>query len=67
MVSTSKVRSVPDPAGIVAPVKLKPITLLPPVETVKPASAAAPPAAPPELAAAPPRAATAPPELVGRT
>ena len=37
--------STPSPAGIVAPVKLNPITVLPPDETVKPASSAAPPPA----------------------
>ena len=45
MPSTSKVTSVPEPAGIVEPVKLKPITILPPVDTVKPLAAASPPEA----------------------
>ena len=35
----------PDPAGIIAPVKLNAITTLELVESVKPASAAAPPLA----------------------
>ena len=43
---TSRVTSVPDPAGIVDPVKLNPITVEPPVETVKPELPAAPPDAP---------------------
>ena len=43
---TSRVKRTPSPAGIVLPVKLKPITVEPPVETVKPASCAAPPLAP---------------------
>ena len=36
----------PEPAGIVAPVNEKPITVSDPVETVNPASSAAPPKAP---------------------
>ena len=43
---TSRVTSTPSPAGIVDPVKLKPITVVPPEDTVKPASAAAPPPTP---------------------
>ena len=35
----------PSPAGIEAPLNEKPNTVLPPVDTVKPASAAAPPVA----------------------
>ena len=44
--SSVKLVSVPHPAGIVEPVNEKPSTTLPPVETVKPASAASPPDAP---------------------
>ena len=44
--STSRLISTPSPAGIVEPVKLKPITVVELVDTVKPASAAAPPPAP---------------------
>ena len=44
--STSRTKSTPSPAGIVAPVKLNPTTVLALLETVKPASAAAPPPAP---------------------
>ena len=43
---TSRVTSTPSPAGIVLPVKLKPITVVPPEDTVNPASCAAPPPAP---------------------
>ena len=41
----SNVVNTPEPAGITAPEKEKPITVPFPVETVKPASAAAPPEA----------------------
>ena len=44
--ATSSTISTPSPAGIVAPVKLNPITVVALVDTVKPASAAAPPEAP---------------------
>ena len=44
--STSTSKSKPSPAGIVAPVKLNPITVLALLDSVKPASAAAPPPAP---------------------
>ena len=37
------VTSTPSPAGMVEPVRLKPNTVLPPVETVKPASTTEPP------------------------
>ena len=40
-----KVVNTPSPAGIEAPVNENPRTVFPPVDTVKPASAAAPPAA----------------------
>ena len=43
---TSNTTSTPSPAGMVEPVKLNPITVLLPVDTVKPASPAAPPPAP---------------------
>ena len=44
--SISTETRVPEPAGIVEPVKLNPNTVEPPVDIVKPAAAAAPPPAP---------------------
>ena len=43
---TSSTTRTPSPAGIVAPCKLNPSTVLFPVDTVKPAASAAPPPAP---------------------
>ena len=47
--STSKTVKTPDPAGTYEPENEKPRTVPFPVETVKPASAAAPPLAPKRL------------------
>ena len=44
--SKSKTVNVPQPAGIVAPVKEKARTVVPPDETVKPAAPASPPEPP---------------------
>ena len=41
----SKLVNVPVPEGIVEPLKLKPITVVEPAETIKPAASAAPPEA----------------------
>ena len=43
---TSNTTRTPSPAGMVVPCKLKPSTVLLPVDTVKPAASAAPPPAP---------------------
>ena len=42
---TSTVTSVPEPAGIVEPVKLNPKTVVPPADIVNPLAAASPPLA----------------------